>query len=118
LPFRDGTPSHDHLGDFFAPLDATEFQRRFVAWVAKLTGAPVDVIAIDGKMLCGSSHKKGGKAAIHRVSALAQARIREAVNRNKKEKLTALLHHVTVDVLQAAFFALTRPACAGAHTDP
>jgi len=36
-PFRDGTPSHDHLGDIFATLDATEFQRRFVAWVAKLT---------------------------------------------------------------------------------
>src|SRR5215813_13438838 len=28
----------------------------------------------------------------------AQDRIREAVNRNKKEKLTALLHHVSVDV--------------------
>jgi DDE_Tnp_1-associated len=35
LPFRDGTPSHDHLGDIFATLDDTEFQRRFVAWVAK-----------------------------------------------------------------------------------
>ena len=32
----------------------------------------------------------------------AQARIREAVNRNKQEKLTALLHDITVDVLRAA----------------
>ncbi len=32
LPFREGTPSHDQLGDIFATLDATEFQRRFVAW--------------------------------------------------------------------------------------
>ena len=32
----------------------------------------------------------------------AQARIRGAVNRNKKEKLTALLHHVSVDVLRWA----------------
>ena len=37
-PFRDGTPSHDHLGDIFASLDAEEFQRRFVAWVAAQTG--------------------------------------------------------------------------------
>ena len=35
----------------------------------------------------------------------AQARIREAVNRNRKEKLTALLHHINVDVLRAAFLA-------------
>jgi hypothetical protein len=28
-PFRDGTPSHDHLGDMFATLDAKKFQRCF-----------------------------------------------------------------------------------------
>jgi predicted transposase YbfD/YdcC len=71
LSFRDGTPSHDHLGDIFATLDATEFQRRFVAWVAKLTGVSADVIAIDGKSSRGSAHKRGGKAAIHMVSAFA-----------------------------------------------
>jgi hypothetical protein len=48
-PFRDGTPAHDHLGDILALLDAEAFQRCFVAWVAALTGAPGDVIAIDGK---------------------------------------------------------------------
>src|SRR5205085_2159185 len=32
----------------------------------------------------------------------AQDRIRGAVTRNKKEKLTALLHHITVDVLKPA----------------
>jgi predicted transposase YbfD/YdcC len=69
--FRDGTPSHDHLGDIFATLDAEHFQRCFVAWVAGLTGASGEVIAIDGKTSRGSSHKKGGKAAIHMVSAFA-----------------------------------------------
>jgi predicted transposase YbfD/YdcC len=70
-PFRDGTPSHDHLGDIFATLDAVAFQRCFVAWVAALTGAPEGVIAIDGKTLRRSHHKKGAKAAIHMVSAFA-----------------------------------------------
>ena len=69
-PFRDGTPSHDHLGDIFATLDAEQFQRCFVAWVAALTGAPADVIAVDGKTL-RRAHKKGAKAAIHMVSAFA-----------------------------------------------
>src|SRR3974390_3323136 len=70
-PFRDGTPSHDHLGDIFATLDAAAFQRCFVAWVAALPGAPADVIAIDGKTLRRSYQKKGAKAPIHMVSAFA-----------------------------------------------
>jgi predicted transposase YbfD/YdcC len=71
-PFRDGTPSHDHLGDIFATLDAVQFQRCFVAWVAAFTGAAAaDVIAIDGKTLRRSYQKKGGKAPIHMVSAFA-----------------------------------------------
>jgi predicted transposase YbfD/YdcC len=70
-PFCDGTPSHDHLGDIFATLDAVEFQRCFVAWVAALIGAPTDVIAIDGKTLRRSYQKKGAKAPIHMVSAFA-----------------------------------------------
>jgi len=67
-PFASGTPSHDHLGDILATLDAEAFQRCFVAWVASLTGVATDVIAIDGKTVRRS---KGGKAAIHMVSAFA-----------------------------------------------
>lgn len=70
-PFRDGTPSHDHLGDILATLDSDQFQRCFVAWVASLTGVPEGVIAIDGKTLRRSHHGKRGKAAIHMVSAFA-----------------------------------------------
>src|SRR5437588_6833608 len=70
-PFRDGTPSHDHLGDILATLDAEQFQRCFVAWVAALTGAPTGVIAIDGKTSRRSYQKKGAKAPIHMVSAFA-----------------------------------------------
>lgn len=70
-PFRDGTPSHDHLGDIFATLDAEHFQRCFVSWTAALTGAPGEVVAIDGKTSRRSGQKKGGKAPIHMVSAFA-----------------------------------------------
>jgi predicted transposase YbfD/YdcC len=70
-PFHAGTPAHDHLGDILATLDATAFQRCFVAWVAALTGAPAEVIAIDGKTLRRSYQKKSAKAPIHMVSAFA-----------------------------------------------
>src|ERR1700734_2299025 len=40
LPFCDGTPSHDQIGDILAVLDPAKFQQCFVAWVMALTGAP------------------------------------------------------------------------------
>src|ERR1700745_942327 len=43
----------------------------------------------------------------------AQPRIREAVIRNRQDKLTALLHHLTVDVLRASFFGLKKSAAPG-----
>jgi predicted transposase YbfD/YdcC len=70
-PYRDGTPPHDRIGDIFAALDAEHFQRCFVAWVAAVTGVPAGVIAIDGKTVRRSGHKKDGKAPIHMVSAFA-----------------------------------------------
>ena len=70
-PFANGTPSHDHLGDIFATLDAQAFQRCFVSWVAALTRTPADVIAIDGKTSRRSGSRKGAKEPIHMVSAFA-----------------------------------------------
>lgn len=40
-------------------------------------------------------------------------RVRQAARQQKKEKFTALLHHVTVDMLREAFLALKRHAAAG-----
>jgi predicted transposase YbfD/YdcC len=73
-PFKRGTPDHGHLGDILAVLDAERFQRCFVAWVAAVSGMPAEVIAIDGKTVRRSAHKRVGKAAIHMVSAFAASR--------------------------------------------
>ena len=70
-PFLHGTPAHDHLGDILSVLDAAQFQRCFVNWVAALTGAPREVIAIDGKTLRRSGAKKDAQAPVHMVSAFA-----------------------------------------------
>ena len=43
----------------------------------------------------------------------AQARIREAVTRNRQDKLTALLHHVNIEVLRAGFLGLKKAAAPG-----
>ncbi len=102
-PFRNGTPSHDHLGDIFATLDAEQFQRCFVAWVAALTGAPADVIAIDGKTLRRSYQKKGAKAPIHMVSAFAArqrlvlGQVKVAEKSNEIVAIPALLAMMTIE---------------------
>jgi len=85
LPFRDGTPPHDRLGEIFAVLDAEVFQRCFVSWVAALTGVPAEVIAIDGKTSRGSAKKKGANDAIHMVSAFA-AQQRLVLGQTKVDK--------------------------------
>ncbi len=56
-----------------------------------------------------STVRTQSRAAVSR----AQARIREAVTRNRQDKLTALLHHLTVDVLRASFFGLKKSAAPG-----
>ncbi len=70
-PFADSTPSHDQIGAILAALDPEAFQRCFVSWVAAVTGAPSEVIAIDGKTSRRTFGKKGAAAAMHMVSAFA-----------------------------------------------
>ena len=43
----------------------------------------------------------------------AVERIRQAATRKPREKLTALLHHITTDALRCAFFDLKKTASAG-----
>jgi predicted transposase YbfD/YdcC len=102
LPFANGTPSHDHLGDIFASLDPHAFRERFVAWVGALTKVPLEVIAIDGKT-SRRSGRKGGKETIHMVSAfaarqrlvLAQTKVSE--KSNEIVAIPALLDMLSID---------------------
>lgn len=72
LPYKRGIPSHDVLGKVFSALDPVEFSSCFSAWVnsmAELTGG--EVIAVDGKTICGSDDQGSGRSAFHVVSAYA-----------------------------------------------
>jgi len=113
-PFRDGTPSHDHLGDIFATLDAEQFQRCFVAWVAALTGVPEGVVAIDGKTSRRSCQKKGGRAAIHMVSAFA-ARQRLVLGQvkvaEKSNEIVAIPKLLNMLAIEGAIVAIDAMGC-------
>ena len=69
LRYFEDLPDPPQPGKATYPLDELLLLCRVAAWVAARTGLPEGVIAIDGKTVRRSHDKKGGKAAIHRVSA-------------------------------------------------
>src|SRR5258708_18001564 len=56
-----------------------------------------------------STHRAQSRARVTQ----ALGRVRHAARQRKKEQFTALLHHVNVDALRAAFYALKRKAAPG-----
>lgn len=62
----------------------------------------------------GNTGQQNAPRTQSRTSApSALARVREAAKRDKKKRFTALLHHITIDLLRAAFLSLARRAAAG-----
>ena len=56
-----------------------------------------------------STHRTQGRARV----AQALGRVRQAARQRKKERFTALFHHINVDTLRTAFYALKREAAPG-----
>ena len=94
LPYKHGIPSHDVLGKVFAVLDPVQFSACFRDWVnsmAEFTGG--EVVAIDGKTICGSADKTSGKSALHVVSAYASGNrlcLGQEVVSEKSNEITAI----------------------------
>lgn len=66
----------------------------------------------------GGDQEEHGEQSTHRTQSrdrVAQAlgRVRKAAQLRKKERLTSLLHHMSVDLLREAFLALRRDASPG-----
>jgi predicted transposase YbfD/YdcC len=113
-PFRDGTPAHDHLGDIFAALDAEKFQRCFVAWVAAVIGVPVGVVALDGKTVRRSGHKRGGKPPVHMVSAFAAGRrlvLGQVKVVEKSNEITAIPKLLNMLAIEGAIVTIDAMGC-------
>lgn len=70
FPYENGIPSHDVLGKVFALIDPVAFNTCFSHWINSISKrTDGEVIAIDGKTLCGSASQS--RKAFHLVSAYA-----------------------------------------------
>jgi predicted transposase YbfD/YdcC len=112
--YTNGAPAHDHLGDIFATLDASAFQRCFVDRVSALTNTPAEVIAIEGKTSRRSGDKKGAKQPIHMVSAFA-ARQRLVLGQvavsEKSNEIVAIPALLDMMAIEGAVVTIDAMAC-------
>jgi len=72
LELPGGIPSHDAFGDIFAAINPMRFHECFAQWVQGVREKISDeIIAVDGKTICGSRDNAKGKRSTHIVSAWA-----------------------------------------------
>lgn len=94
LKLEHGIPSHDTFGDVFAEIDPEMFRSCFMKWVEeirqKISG---EIVAIDGKTICGSKNIPNNKKAVHIVSAWAAQNglvLGEVAVNDKSNEITAI----------------------------
>lgn len=113
-PFKNGTPSHDQLGDLFAALDAEAFQRCFISWVGSLTKLGSDIVAIDGKTLRRAYQQGGAKAPIHMISAWSSRQrlvLGQSKVADKSNEITAIPDLLDLLTLKGAIVTIDAMGC-------
>jgi predicted transposase YbfD/YdcC len=94
LELPHGIPSHDTFGRVFARLSAVAFQRCLASGIqAVFTVTQGQVMAIDGKTLRRADDRGSGQAAIHMVSAWANANrlvLGQVKTDDKSNEITAI----------------------------
>lgn len=114
LPFADGTPSHDQLGNIYAALDDEQFQGCFIAWAGTLKSHVKGVVAVDGKTLRRSFDKGGAKGPIHMVSAWSSGQRLVLGQRQvdkKSNEITAIPALLDLLALEGAIVTIDAMGC-------
>jgi predicted transposase YbfD/YdcC len=92
--FKNGLPVHDTIARVISRVDSEQFQRCFIGWmqsVAELSDG--QLIAIDGKRLCGSYNRDDRQSAIHIVNAFATENnvvLGQIKTQSKSNEITAI----------------------------
>lgn len=103
LKLPHGIPSHDTFGRVFSLLNPDFFENCFLNWINSLAiDRTKEIIAIDGKTLRGSHHRRKGKMPLHLVSAWAAqhrvmlGQVKTGEKSNEIEAIPRLLQMIDV----------------------
>jgi len=104
LDLRHGIPSHDRLGGVFGIIDSAHFAECFEEWTSSLREAVgSDIVAFDGKSICGSFDVPKNKAPIHLMNvwssenSICLAQMRCDVKGNEIISLEKLIGRLSLD---------------------
>ena len=94
LELENRIPSHDTIGRFFRFLNPKAFEQCFLEWMkAACEQIEEEVVATDGKTLCGPYGTHSNKAALHMVSAWASENrlaLGQVKTEEKSNEITAI----------------------------
>lgn len=115
LRLPNGIPSADTFERVLAQLDPKQFQAGFISWVQAISHLTEDeVVAIDGKTVCGSRDRSQGKQAIHLVSAWASQNrlvLGQVKVDDKSNEITAIPELLQLLVLHGCIVTLDAMGC-------
>jgi predicted transposase YbfD/YdcC len=113
LPFAHGVASHDTFGRVFALLDATVFERCFIAWMRTVCRAFDGLqVALDGKTVRRS--QSAGQKAIHVVSAFAHdlgLTLGQVKTAEKSNEITAIPELLDALLLKGCLVTIDAMGC-------
>lgn len=115
IPLKNGIPSHDTIGRLFAAMNSATFQACFTRWVSTVCDSLVgQVVAIDGKTMCGSHERRLGKKAIHMVSAFASTQgitLGQLKTAEKSNEITAIPELIAMLDLKGSIVTIDSMGC-------
>ncbi len=113
--FPNGLPAHDTIARVVSRVEPKQFQRCFIGWmksVAELSEG--QLIAIDGKRLCGSYRRDDRQSAIHMVNAFATENsvvLGQIKTENKSNEITAIPELLSLLDIQGCLISIDAMGC-------
>jgi predicted transposase YbfD/YdcC len=93
-PFANGVPPHDRIAAVISRLNPKTFQACFCALTRSVADATNgELVAVDGKTARGSRDRRGGKHALHMVSAWGSCNrlvLEQEATEEKSNEITAI----------------------------